>query len=154
MSVSYNKLGDVAIAQGDLEAAARAYRDGLAIRSKLADSDPRNSQWQRDLSVSYNKLGDVAIAQGDLKAAARAFRNDLAIAIKLANNDPRNSEWQRDLYVSYWLLADLAEQSNQSKEARGYWQKAFDVLSGIDKRGLHVSPEDRRFLEQLRQKLK
>ena len=106
------------------------------------------------MSVSYNKLGDVAIAQGDLEAAARAYRDGLAIRSKLADSDPRNSEWQRDLYVSYWLLADLAEQSNQSKEARGYWQKAFDVLSGIDKRGLHVSPEDRRFLEQLRQKLK
>ena len=31
LSVSYNKLGDVAVAQGKLEEAARAYGDGLAI---------------------------------------------------------------------------------------------------------------------------
>jgi len=57
------------------------------------------------------------------------------------------------LYVSYWKLADLAEQQNNSRDARTYWKQAFDVLSGIDKRGLHLSPGDRPFLETLREKV-
>jgi hypothetical protein len=36
---------------------------------------------------------------------------------------------------------------------RTYWKQAFDALSGIDKRGLHLSPEDRQFLETLRGKV-
>ncbi len=67
--------------------------------------------------------------------------------------DPSNTQWQRDLSVSYWKLADLAERQNNSREARTYWKQAFDVLSGIDKRGLHLSPEDRQFLETLRGKV-
>jgi hypothetical protein len=57
------------------------------------------------------------------------------------------------LYISYWRIADLAERQNNPREARTYWKQAFDVLSGIDKRGLHLSPEDRQILEALRGKI-
>ena len=59
LSVSYEKVGDVQVAQGDLAGALKSYRDSLAIRDRLAKSDPGNAGWQRDLSVSYDKVGDV-----------------------------------------------------------------------------------------------
>jgi len=154
LSVSYEKLGDVAGAQGQLEAAAQAYRDSLGIRKQLAASDPSNTQWQRDLSVSYEKLGDVAGAQGQLEAAAQAYRDSLGIRKQLAVSDPSNAQGQRDLYVSYWRLADLAEKRNATKEARAYWKQAYGVLSRIDKRGLYLSPDDRKYLAVLREKVR
>ena len=69
LSVSRNKLGDVAVAAGDLAAARDHYQAALDIADRLAAADPGNTEWQRDLSVSRNKLGDVAIAAGDLAAA-------------------------------------------------------------------------------------
>ena len=72
------KLGDVAVAQGKLDDAARAYGDGLVIAKKLAAGDPSNTQWQRDLSVSFVHLGDVAVAQGKLDDAAQAYSDGLA----------------------------------------------------------------------------
>ena len=119
--MSYNKIGDVLVAQGNLPEAlktfrdglairsvwrnptpatpagsatcrcptkdrrrtggagqsargAESYRDGLAIRERLAKSDPGNAGWQRDLSVSYNKIGDVLVAQGKLPEALRVPR--------------------------------------------------------------------------------
>jgi len=108
--------------------------------------------WQRDLSVSYERLGDVAVAQGRLDEAAGVYGESLGIAKKLAAGDPSNTEWQRDLSVSYAKLADLAERQKKVGEAKAYWKQAFDVLSGIEKRGLHLSPEDRQHLETLRRK--
>jgi type II secretory pathway predicted ATPase ExeA/tetratricopeptide (TPR) repeat protein len=150
--VSYNKLGDVAESQGKLQEAARAYGDGLGIAKKLAADDPSNTQWQRVLYVFYIKLGDVAEAQGKLQEAARAFGDGLGIAKKLAADDPSNTLWQRDLWVSYWRLADMAERQEKAGEAKGYWKQAFDVLSGIEKQGLQLSPQDRQCLETLRRK--
>jgi hypothetical protein len=46
----------------------------------------------------------------------------------------------------------MAERQNKAGEAKAYWKQAFDVLSGIDKRGLHLSPEDRKYLEILHRK--
>ncbi len=77
--MSYEKVGDVQVAQGDLAGALTSYRDSLAIRDRLAKSDPGNAGWQRDLSVSYNKVGDVQVAQGDLAGALTSYRDSLAI---------------------------------------------------------------------------
>jgi hypothetical protein len=75
-------------------------RYGLAIRERLAQSDPGSAGWQRDLSVSYNKVGDVQMAQGDLAGSLKSHRDSLAIAERLAQSDPGNAGWQRDLSVS------------------------------------------------------
>ena len=69
LAVPYDRLGDVAVAQGKLVDAARAYSDGLLIAKKLVAGDPSNTDWQRDLTVSYIKLGDVAVARGKLDDA-------------------------------------------------------------------------------------
>ena len=115
LAVSYNKLGDVAAAQGKLEEAARAYGDGLGIVKKLAAVDPSNTKWQRDLAISCNRLGDVAVAQGKLEEAARAYGDGLGIVKKLAAVDPSNTLWQRDLSISY-KIGDVAV-------ARASWRR-------------------------------
>ena len=107
----------------------------------------------RFLSVSLNKVGDIKAAQGDLAGALKAYEQDLAIAERLAAADPSNAGWQRDLYVSHWRLAETAEQRGQPEEALGHWGPAYKVLQGITDRGLHVTPEDRAFLKELRLKL-
>ena len=55
LSVSYDKVGDVLVAQGNLPEALKSYRDGLAIGERLAKADPGNAGWQRDLSVSLRQ---------------------------------------------------------------------------------------------------
>ncbi|MEL4383171.1 tetratricopeptide repeat protein, partial [Shewanella algae] len=59
LSVTYNRVGDVQQAQGDLSAALTSYQASLAIAERLAKADAGNAGWQRDLSVTYNRVGDV-----------------------------------------------------------------------------------------------
>ena len=61
--MSWNKLGDVRVAQGDLAGALRSYRDSLAITERLAKADPGNAEWQHDLSVSHERVGDAQIGR-------------------------------------------------------------------------------------------
>jgi hypothetical protein len=58
----------VLVAQGKLDEALKAYRDGLAIAERLAAADRNNTEWQRDLSIAYEKVGDVLVAQGKVEA--------------------------------------------------------------------------------------
>ena len=46
LSVSYNKVGDVLVAQGNLPEALKSYQGSLAIRDRLAKADPNNAGWQ------------------------------------------------------------------------------------------------------------
>jgi hypothetical protein len=59
LSVSYNKVGDVQSAQGDLTGALKSYRDSLAIRERLAKLDPGNAGWQGDLVWVYWRTGSA-----------------------------------------------------------------------------------------------
>jgi hypothetical protein len=64
LSVSYDRIGDLLVAAGNLGDAVKFYRDGLAIRERVTNAGPTNAGWQRDLSVSYDKLGDLLVAEG------------------------------------------------------------------------------------------
>jgi tetratricopeptide (TPR) repeat protein len=64
IAASYDRIGDVLVAQGDLPGALVEFRAGMAIRKALADADAGNAGWRRDLSVSHNNIGDVLVAQG------------------------------------------------------------------------------------------
>jgi len=44
------------VARGDLGGALTAYREGLAIREGLAERDPGNTLWQRDLGRLREKV--------------------------------------------------------------------------------------------------
>jgi len=61
--VSYNKIGDVLVDQGNLRG-AEIVRDGLAIRD-VCTADRQRGLAARS-SVSYERVGDVLVAQGNL----------------------------------------------------------------------------------------
>jgi tetratricopeptide (TPR) repeat protein len=152
LSVSHNRVGDVLQEQGDLAGALTAYRAGLAIVERLAAADGTNALWQRDLSVSHDRVGGVLQAQGDLAGALTAYRAGLAIRERLAAADATNTEWQRDLWIACWRVADALEGSGDPT-ADEWWQRAFDILAGMKRAGMYISPADEEYYEQLRQKL-
>ncbi len=78
--MSQDRIGDVRREQGDLAGALAAYEQSLAIRQDLAEADPGNAGWQRDLIVSHWKLATVAGEEAKAAEAAAAYREALAIA--------------------------------------------------------------------------
>jgi tetratricopeptide (TPR) repeat protein len=97
LSVSYDRVGDVLVAQGNLPEALKSYRDGLAIADRLAKADPGNAGWQRDLSVSYAKLADVSKRSGETATALDMLQQGRAIIVRLTTLSPDNAVWKRDL---------------------------------------------------------
>lgn len=63
--MSLEKLGNLATAQGNLAEAQRLSGESLRIAQRLAESDPANAEWQRDLAVSHYKLAMFAQQSGD-----------------------------------------------------------------------------------------
>lgn len=83
-SLAQDELGDVKRAQGDLPAALAAYDASLAIRKRLADADPGNAEWQRDLIVSHVKLAEWFSEQpGDAARVRQHYRQALDVVRRL-----------------------------------------------------------------------
>jgi len=57
-AVSFNQLGDLATAQGNLPEAQRRFGESLRIA-------PANAEWQRGIAVSHYKLAMFARESGD-----------------------------------------------------------------------------------------
>ena len=123
-----NVLGDHLIMLGDLAAALRSYQASHSIFERLAEADPANAGWQRDLSVSQDKIGDVQSAQGDLAAALRSYQADLCIADRLAALDPSNQGWQRDLAISHFNVGKTHRALAATDRAKRAFQNALEIL--------------------------
>ena len=104
--MSFEKIGDVLVAQGDLAGALKSYRDAWPSGSS-GEIRPRQCRLAaRSVGVAQ-KVGDVLVAQGDLAEALKSYRDGLAIGDRLAKSDPGNAGWQRDLSVSFDKVGDV-----------------------------------------------
>src|SRR5271165_3592531 len=147
LSVSYDRIGDVLVRQGNLPEALKSYQAGLAIRERLARTDAGNSDWQRDLSVSYDRIGDVLVRQGNLPEALKSYQAGLAIAARLARTDAGNSDWQRDLIVSCVKIAEV-----YPDQARAMLTRAGAIANRLRDEG-RLAPVDAWMPEELARRL-
>ena len=112
-AVLFSEIGDVLKAQGDLSAALASYRDALAIGERLAQADPDNAGWQRDLSVSHERIGDIEAAGGNIAAAIVAYEKSLPIAQSLADRFPEHPRFQADIVITKRRIRELRAQLTQ-----------------------------------------
>jgi tetratricopeptide (TPR) repeat protein len=106
-SVLDNRLGHVLGDQGDLAGALVAFRDSLQVRRRLAEADPSNATWQRDLSCTLTSLAKCHDLDGRRDEAIEFAEESLAIDERLAALDPTNATWGKDVEISRALVARL-----------------------------------------------
>src|ERR1700736_4303706 len=94
--------------QGKLADALKSYRARQVIILRLANSDPGNAEWQRDLAVSFGKLGLVHKQSGDKAKALDALRQGQTIMAHMTKLSPDNATWKQDLAWFDGLIAELA----------------------------------------------
>ena len=119
--------GHAWLAAGDLSRSMASFRNGLEISERMVWDDPRNAEWQRELSVSHSRLGDVQRSQGDLAGALASFRKAMEISERLARQDPSNDEWQRDLNVNHGKLGNVQLTQGDWAGALASFRKAMEI---------------------------
>jgi hypothetical protein len=97
----------------------------------LANAQPDNVRWQRDLSVSDEKIGNALVEQGKLSEAITSYRADLAISERLAAAQPADADAQRDLAVSHAKLGMALKKTGQLDEARVQLLAGRDVIAKL-----------------------
>ena len=117
-----NFLGQVRLAQGDHDAAARLFTDGLAVARRARDSIP--------LLVSLYDLALARQAQGDLADAAGHLKEGLAIAAKAGD----------ETSTAYYLevLAAVAGQQDNAQRAVRLLTAARSILEASGSGWLHA----------------
>ena len=156
-SAMLSQRGNVAQAAGQLDAALASYRKSLEIAQRLAQQDPGNAQWQRDLSFSHNNIGGIQEAKGEADAALASYQKSLEIRQRLAQQDPGNAGWQIDVAVSMGTIAKIFIENpkGDKKEAARMIRDGLQRLEELEKR---IQPDQhfrkvRTALQNLQKKL-
>jgi tetratricopeptide (TPR) repeat protein len=111
--------------------AAEAYQRAYDIAARLAETDPHNTQWHRNLSVSHEKIGEVRRALGDQRGALDAHQQSLEIRARLLETDPGNTEWQRDLSVSYARIGDVRRAQGDLRGALEAYNQSLEIRARL-----------------------
>ena len=127
------KIGDILKAQGDLVQALKSYQDGLAVANRVAKADPKNAEWQQNITLIYLKVGEVFMAQGNFAEALKSYQDGLAVADLLAKSDPENVGWQRTLSVAYNKVGDALAAEGNLTEASQILQDSLAIRERLAK---------------------
>jgi len=156
VSVSLNRLGDFLSQRGqpgDAEAALKHYKRDLGISEKLLAANPDSGQAALDVAISHERLGDFARDSDNPAEAEDHYRHSLDTWGRLSRANPDSAYYARGGAVPASRLAELAETTGKG-DAQVWWQRAYDILDGMVRKGMTVSPQDMGFLETLRAKVR
>jgi eukaryotic-like serine/threonine-protein kinase len=117
-------LGDLARAEGDLEAAKRQYR---RIQSLVGRSRSRHIAEHPLAAEAVRRLAELALTEGSWSEAEHHLRESLAITTRLAEADPGNAALQRDVSTECARLGDLLATIGDLDEAERWLRRAADA---------------------------
>jgi Tetratricopeptide repeat len=108
--MSYSRVGNLLMTQGNLTEALKSYQDSVSIRDRLAKADS-NGDRQRDLATSQGRVAVVLSKQGDATGALGQLREGRAIIARLAKQSLRGGKLSKDLAAFDDGIANLEQAS-------------------------------------------
>ena len=108
ISLAHDRIGNILAKQGQISAAIAELQVSLEIATRLAESDPTNAAWRRDLYASYRNLGLVQERAGQGKEARETYCRAKKVILAEPVLEP---EWQQRLG---WLEQRLSAVDNRA----------------------------------------
>jgi hypothetical protein len=115
LALSVERLGDMAVINGQYDEATASYNSFLKIVDQLLKRDDNTASWKRAAAIASERLGDVALRQplsnsetmqSRAAAAQQSYMADWNVAAELTKRNGTNASYQRDLSISTGKLGD------------------------------------------------
>lgn len=126
-SVALEALGNVLVAQGDLNAARARYEESLRIGQSLAAADPSSASLRRDATISQSKLGGVLFAQGDYAGAQSHYDQSLTTLRRLERGGDSSAFLRRLVLANLGSQGDIAYARGNFAGALSLWEEALSL---------------------------
>jgi serine/threonine protein kinase len=122
LATAYVKVGDVQGQSyyanlGDSAGALASYRKALAIREKLAASDPGDLVNRLDLARCHNKVGEMLAKMGDRSNALGNYQKALSLVESLVAQDSSSLDDGNELVLTLTRFGYLLEDMGDRAEA-------------------------------------
>jgi serine/threonine-protein kinase len=137
-STALYQIGDVRIAQGNLEGATKPLEESLALARMLVERDPSDGERRFGLGQSHYWVGYVHLRRRNLEAALDHFKAYLDVAIKLTAMDPTRADWRRELAYAHSNIGSVLQERHDLPGAL----ERFTASLTIERALLAAAPRD------------
>ncbi len=134
VSLALDKLGSIALSNGQATEALKEYQQALAILRPLIEVDPKNRIWRRELAITLDGIGTVKSQTGDARGALAAYDEGLAIIRDLARDDPDNPEFQRQIAIRVIETGDVKLTIGDTAAAAADYQEGLTIARRLVKK--------------------
>jgi serine/threonine protein kinase/Flp pilus assembly protein TadD len=125
--VSYNRIGEMSMALGNVAEAKEHFEKGLAISRPVAEAKSADAQAQRDLLVSWNFVGNASVALGNFDEAQQHFERYREISRRLAEADPTSADAARNVSIAHNKLGEVSLALGNAAEAKKHFEQHLDI---------------------------
>jgi tetratricopeptide (TPR) repeat protein len=122
-----NELAITYQAQGATPEAVTAATEALSIVQSIANADPKNNKWQRDVAFIQMTMADILELQGKPDQALALFKKSNATLNELLAQDPSNKDWLSAQTVSLDRLGNHVMADSNYAQALEYYREAKNV---------------------------
>lgn len=129
--LDFDMLNDPTVPYDPRSMAFQCHEQALAIRRRLAASNPANDLLRHNLEVSSTKLGALELSQGEMKTAHERFSNLVAARERRAASDPADVTLQRDLASSLVELGAVEQALGKKSAARNHFENALAIIKKL-----------------------
>jgi WD40 repeat protein len=143
LSISYERLGDIHLKDGNTEEALQSFRNGMEVRQKLSAANPSDLELQRDYSTSFERLGNLYFGVNRGEEAIKIFQDWLELNQKLSKANPSHPNLQRDLMVSHYKIGAVHFENANYEVAKEKFELGVDVLNQMIAKGQLVEQSKR-----------
>jgi len=123
-SRAMRQIGEVRMAQGNLDAAMDAFQRSLSDAELLVSNDPNNNEAHFSLAQANFWIGYVHLERSELGDTLRHFQRYREIAQTLVDRQPDDERWLRELGYAHTNLGVLHKSSGEMGRALEQMQGA------------------------------
>ncbi|MEM8962996.1 MAG: protein kinase [Acidobacteriota bacterium] len=121
-----HQMGDIRMAEGDLDGAEALFSDALArTREQFAAQPSDDALFELGQSLFW--VGNVHWRRGDYAAATPFMEGYLARSAELSDRDPKNTDWLLEVAFGHNNVADLLLARNNPALALEHFRHALDI---------------------------
>lgn len=131
---TYERIGDVLQASGDMKAALEQHQKALGIARGLIDSHPENWEVRRNIMISFLKMGETLLIMGDRGGSFQNYKESLKYAEELFAHNPDDNRARRDVSVLYNKMGDALLANGDNDGALTRYKQALDVRTVVTAR--------------------
>ena len=122
-----HQMGDVKMAQGDLEGALALFQRSLAQTQELVAQEPENLEALFELGQSHFWVASIHWRQGELDSARSGIQDYLAASQLLLDREPEKPEWLLEVAYAHSSLGDIYQQRSNPGMAIEHFTGALAI---------------------------